>query len=142
MGRRYSRITLLMEAFVVRLLQAAANISRVSSLIGLDWHTVNTLIKRAVERGLLRRQAEPVRQLGLHEKSFASGYNYASVLSDQRVVRRSEVQADHVAQLLDEERVVGQLEAFSAMRLQTKEMETPLHTGRKRSINSVLPPQV
>jgi len=41
----------------------------------------------------------------------------------QRVVRRAQVQADHVAQLLDEERVVGQLEAFGAVRLQAEELE-------------------
>jgi len=81
-AERYSRITLLMEAFVVRLLQAAANISRVSSLIKLDWHTVNDVIKRAVKRGLERRAEEPVRHLGLDEKSFARGHNYASVLTD------------------------------------------------------------
>jgi transposase len=81
-AERYSRITLLMEAFVVRLLQAAANISRVASLIRLDWHTVNDVINRAVQRGLARRSEEPVRHLGLDEKSFASGHNYASVLTD------------------------------------------------------------
>ena len=32
MGRGYSRITVLMEAFVVRLLQAVANFSRVAGL--------------------------------------------------------------------------------------------------------------
>ena len=37
---------------------------------------------------------------------------------DQRVVRRAQVQADDVAQLLDEERVVGQLEALGAVGLQ------------------------
>ena len=81
-AERYSRITLMMEAFVVRLLQAASNISRVASLIKLDWHTVNGVIARAVERGLARRTQEPVRNLGLDEKSFARGHNYASVLTD------------------------------------------------------------
>lgn len=81
-AERYSRITVLMEAFVVRLLQAAANINRVAGLIKLDWHTVNAVITRAVERGLLRRQREPVRHLGPDEKSFASGHNYASVMTD------------------------------------------------------------
>jgi hypothetical protein len=52
----------------------------VASLIRLDWHTVNAVIKRAVERGLLHRKAE--RHLGLDEKRFASGHNYASVLTD------------------------------------------------------------
>jgi hypothetical protein len=37
---------------------------------------------------------------------------------DQRVVGRTQVQADDVAQLLDEERVVGQLEALGAVGLQ------------------------
>ena len=81
-AERYSRITLMMEAFVVRLLQATANISRVASLIKLDWRTVNDVIQRAVQRGLARRAQEPVRHLGLDEKSFARGHNYASVLTD------------------------------------------------------------
>lgn len=81
-AERYSRITLMMEAFVVRLLQAASNVSRVASLIKLDWHTVNDVIKRAVERGLARRDQEPIHHLGLDEKSFGRGHNYASVLTD------------------------------------------------------------
>ncbi len=40
-----------------------------------------------------------------------------------------QVQADHVAQLLDEERIVGQLEAFRAVRLQAKELEVPGDAG-------------
>jgi hypothetical protein len=32
----------------VRLLQAAANISRVTKLVRLDWHTVNDVMERAV----------------------------------------------------------------------------------------------
>ncbi len=81
-AERYSRITLMMEAFVVRLLQAAANISRVAELIKLDWHTVNDVIARAAERGLARRTQQPIGHLGLDEKSFARGHNYASVLTD------------------------------------------------------------
>jgi len=77
-----SRITLMMEAFVLRLLQAAANISRVSALIKLDWHTVNDIVARAVERGLARRAADPIKHLGIDEKSFLRGQSYASVLTD------------------------------------------------------------
>ena len=47
----------------------------------------------------------------------------------QRVVRRAQVQADHVAQLLDEERIGGQLEALGAMRLQAEQLEVALHAG-------------
>jgi transposase len=81
-AERYSRITVMMEAFVVRLLQAAANVSRVTTLVKLDWHTVNEVMRRAVERGLERRREEPVPYVGLDEKSFLRGQNYASVLTD------------------------------------------------------------
>ena len=106
-AERYSRITLLMEAFVVRLLQAAASVSRVASLIKLDWHTVNAVVARAVERGLARRAQEPVRKLGLDEKSFASGHNYASVLTD--VDRSRVLQVTPGRKLEDAERVLSSL---------------------------------
>jgi transposase len=81
-AERYSRITRMMEGFVIQLLVAASNVTRVASLLRLDWHTVNTVIKRAVERGMMRRAEEPVRYAGLDEKSFARHHNYASVLTD------------------------------------------------------------
>ena len=54
-AERYSRITRLMEGFVLQLLVAASNVKRVASLLRLDWHTVNAVIKRAVERGMMVR---------------------------------------------------------------------------------------
>lgn len=47
----------------------------------------------------------------------------------QCVLGRAQIQAHHVAQLLHEERVVGQLEALGAMRLQAKELEVALHAA-------------
>jgi transposase len=81
-AERFSRITRLMEAFVIQLLVAASNVKRVASLLRLDWHTVNDVIDRAVQRGMMRRAEEPVRHVGLDEKSFARHHNYASVLTD------------------------------------------------------------
>jgi transposase len=54
----------------------------VTTLVKLDWHTVNEVMRRAVERGLERRREEPVPYVGLDEKSFLRGQNYASVLTD------------------------------------------------------------
>jgi transposase len=81
-AERYSRVTVLMEAFVVRLLLAASCVKRVATLMRLDWHTVNAIISRSVERGMDRRAQEPVRYLGLDEKSFLRDQSYASVLTD------------------------------------------------------------
>ena len=81
-AERDSRVTKLMEGFVIQLLQACSSIQRVSELIGLDWHTINVIMIRAVERGLAQRTQEPIKHLGLDEKSFGRGHDYVSVLSD------------------------------------------------------------
>lgn len=47
----------------------------------------------------------------------------------QGVFRRAQVQGDHIAQLLNEERVVGELEALRSMRLQPKQLEIPCDAG-------------
>jgi transposase len=39
-------------------------------------------MQRAVQRGLLRREARPIRHLGIDEKSIARGHTYATVLTD------------------------------------------------------------
>jgi transposase len=81
-AERYSRMTRLMEAFVVKLLLVASNVKRVAGLLKLDWHTVNDIITRAVERGLLRREQQALSYLGMDEKSYGRGQRYGSVLTD------------------------------------------------------------
>ncbi len=81
-AERYSRVTTLMEAFVLALLQACPNTKRVCSLTGLSWHTVNAIMIKGVERGMARRQAETIEHLGLDEKSTERGHSYASILTD------------------------------------------------------------
>jgi transposase len=81
-AERYARVTRWMEGFVVRLLQACPNIKSVCGLTGLAWSTVNDILVRAVERGLLRRDEEEVLQAGIDEKSIERGHSYASVLTD------------------------------------------------------------
>ena len=47
----------------------------------------------------------------------------------QSILRWAKVKADHVAQLLYEERIVGQLESLCAMGLQAKQLKVTLHAG-------------
>jgi transposase len=79
---RFSRITRQMEVFVIELMKVARSVKQVAELLELDWHTINGVIKRGVERGMSRRQHEPVRYVGLDEKCIGKGHRYASVLSD------------------------------------------------------------
>ena len=81
-AQRYSRVTTLMEGFVLKLLEACQNTKKVCSLCGLSWSTVNAIMVRGVERGMQRRQAEPIEHLGIDEKSTERGQSYASVLTD------------------------------------------------------------
>lgn len=90
-AEKYSRFTLLFEAFAVRVLQAANNVKRAAALLGLDWDSVHRIMKRAVERGLARRQLEEVRHVGIDEKSFRRRHNYLSLLTDLSGARVLEV---------------------------------------------------
>ena len=81
-AERYARVTLLMEAFVLRLLQACPNTKKVCELTALGWHTINTIMLKGVERGMLRRSHESIAHVGLDEKSTQRGHSYASILTD------------------------------------------------------------
>lgn len=48
----------------------------------LAWSTVNDIMVRAVERGMLRRTEDDVPHLGLDEKSSEKGHTYVSILTD------------------------------------------------------------
>ena len=63
-------ITLLFERFAVEVLLASATVSQACELLGLGWDTVQEIMRRAVERGLERRQLDDLRHLGMDEKNF------------------------------------------------------------------------
>lgn len=79
---RYQRFTKLMEQAVIMWLQACGNVDKVAAAMRLDWQTVNRIMEKAVERGLLRREDEPITKVGVDEKSFRRGHVYASILND------------------------------------------------------------
>lgn len=77
-----TRWTLMFEALAVRILQASATTEAAASILRINWHAVNRIMKRAVERGLLRREERTVRHLAIDEKSFRRRHRYVSVLVD------------------------------------------------------------
>jgi len=79
---RYSRLSRAMETIVIEVLKSTANVQEAARLLGMSWGTVDGVMKRAVERGLSRRQSETIRYLGMDEKSIGSGHHYASLLTD------------------------------------------------------------
>ena len=79
---KHSRFTLMFEAFAIRVIQASANVKKAAELLGLSWDATHRIMEAAVERGLDRRKAEPVPNIGIDEKSFAKGQISISVMTD------------------------------------------------------------
>ena len=79
---KHSRFTLMFEAFAIKVLQAASNVKKAAELLKLSWDTAHTIMDRAVERGLERRAEEPIRYVGIDEKSFGRAQDYVSLMVD------------------------------------------------------------
>lgn len=81
-AEKHSRFTLLFEAFAVAVLQAARSQEAGRLLLGLSWDAAHMIMKRAVERGLERRDHTQVERVGIDEKSFLRGPSYVTLLND------------------------------------------------------------
>ncbi|WP_430450685.1 ISL3 family transposase [Rhodopirellula europaea] len=99
---KHSRFTLMFEAFGIRVLQAAANVSRAATLLRLSWDSVHKLIERAVQRGLDRRSLDSVNHVGMDEKSLGKGHDYVSVMTDLDHRRVLDVSKDRTIAAADE----------------------------------------
>jgi len=77
-----SRFTLMFEAFAIRVLKAARSVEEARKLLGLNWHQVEAIKTRAVERGLARRKETAIPFIGIDEKQFRSGHRYISSMVD------------------------------------------------------------
>ena len=90
---KHSRFTLMFEAVAIKVLQAAANVKRAAELLGLSWEAMHSIIERAVDRGLARRDLEEIYHVGIDEKSFGRGQDYISLMTDLDNNRVLEVSA-------------------------------------------------
>lgn len=100
---KHSHFTLFFESFAIQVLQISKSIKDACSLLDLTWQQAQTIMERAVERGLARRDGEEITWLGMDEKSFRRGHNYISVLNDLeqgRVLEVSEGRSCSVAEEL------------------------------------------
>ncbi len=69
---KHSRFTLLFEAFAIRVLQAARSVEEARKLLGLNWHPVEAIKSRAVQRGLARREEATIPTIGIDEKQVTA----------------------------------------------------------------------
>ena len=95
------RFTLLFERFAVEVLLASGSISQGCELLGISWDTAQEIMRRAVERGLERRQLEDLKHLGMDEKSFRRGQSYVTLLTDLDQSRVLDVVEERTAEAAD-----------------------------------------
>jgi transposase len=81
-AQKHSRFTLLFEAFAIDVMRASRSLQEAGKLLNLNWHQMHRIMKRAVERGLVRRDREEIAWIGMDEKSFRKGHNYVSIMND------------------------------------------------------------
>lgn len=76
-----SRFTALFERLAIDWLREASQ-AAVARRLKLSWDEVHGIMERAVKRGLSRRTADELPQLGIDEKSFLRGQSYATIVVD------------------------------------------------------------
>ena len=96
------RFTLLFERFAVEVLLASGSISQACELLGINWETAQEIMRRAVERGLERRQLEDLKHLGMDEKSFKRGQSYVTLLTDLDQSRVLDVVQERTCEAADQ----------------------------------------
>jgi transposase len=92
------RFTLLFERFAVEVLLASASVSQACTLLGIGWDTAQEIMRRAVKRGLERRQLDRLKYLGMDEKSFRRGQSYITLLTDLEESRVLDVVEERTAE--------------------------------------------
>lgn len=81
-AERFTRYTRALEAHVIEVLTEARSHSAAARLLGMSRSTLHLIMERAVARGMARREEEEIPYLGIDEKSYRRGHQYASILTD------------------------------------------------------------
>ena len=76
-----SKFTILFERLAIDWLREAA-VTAVARQLKLRWDAVWGIERRAVARGLARRETVPLRYVGVDEKSFQRRHDYVTIVSD------------------------------------------------------------
>lgn len=90
-GEKHSRFTQMFEAFAIDVLICAGSVTAAAALLNLSWDSAHAIIESAVKRGLIRRDLDGIRYVGIDEKSFGQGQDYVSVMTDTEGARVIEV---------------------------------------------------
>jgi len=95
-----SRFTMLFERLAIDWLKSASR-RAVAARLSLSWDEVDGIMRRAVKRGLARREPIAAASLGVDEKSFKKRHRYATIVTDLTLGRVLYVAEDRQQSSLD-----------------------------------------
>lgn len=101
-AEKSSRFTALFERLSIDVLLGCQNQSKAKELLKLSWDEVHLIQEKAVQRGLRRRVGGGLKHLGVDEKGFLKGHQYATVLSDLDHGRVLDVAGERKEESLEE----------------------------------------
>lgn len=129
-----SRFTAMFEKVAAEILRACKNQAQAAGLLRLSWKQVHRIQELSVAKAMALRKKEPIRHLGVDEKSFLKGHKYVTILCDldkKRVLDvargRNEVATRTVLECLSP----GQKEAVEAVAM---DMWEPFRTVVEKEI--------
>ena len=107
-----SRFTGLLERLIIDLILQCSTVKGACEIAGVSWDEAWGVMSRAVARGHARKEARPIRYIGVDEKAFRKGHRYHTIVCDlQRATvefvaedRKTESLAAYYAQLTDAQR--------------------------------------
>lgn len=97
-----SRFTEIFERKIVGVLLNTWNLSTAGRLLDLNWAQMRRVMKRAVERGMSRREIEEIHYLGVDEKAWKKGHSYFTVVADLEQKRILDIAVDRRQESLEE----------------------------------------
>lgn len=115
---RFARVTKLMEAQAISVLEGARSHSAAAKLLGMGRGQLDRIMARAVERGMLRRAEEVIPHVGCDEKAIRRGHRYVSIMTDiarGRIVDLVEGRSKESAGILWEKLTPNQREGVEAV---------------------------
>lgn len=77
-----SRFTLLMERLVIDLILQCSTVKGACAIAAISWDEAWGIMQRAVVRGQARKEAHPIKYIGVDEKAFRKGHRYHTIVCD------------------------------------------------------------
>ena len=99
-AQKHSRFTLLFERLAIAAL-GEMSVKGACGLLRITWDEADTIMSRAVEYGLSRRDLSGLRRIGIDEKSARKGHNYVTIVHDLETSKVVWVGVDRTQETLD-----------------------------------------